>query len=241
MGTRKRCHSPEAGGVAEKARKLSIEPNRASRSATDRTMAFDVIDPTGTSAATSIAVHEHDDSDKSVDDEYFPDKSCELNDGASAQTHRVSHGKRHVNWKDLPVVLQVPGKPDKDPTLYSSDDAPEAVRQKILLEWDRVRDVPKYENRLDVMLKTHRNHLGLATCLRSHIIPIKSKWKRFFNNGDVFKKSACDQCIRQHVPCTYVIKVSGNPALCVVPLPEVLRVGKESTDVGFWVMPNWEK
>jgi hypothetical protein len=234
IGSRKRRHSPEVGGLAEKARKLSIELNRASGSAADRTVALDVIDPTGTGVANSIENHDHDDPDKNTDDEHWPDSSRELTYGASARTHHGSHRKQHMDWEDLPVVLQVPGKHKKDPTIYSIDDAPLAVRRKIHLKWDRVRDFPTYKCRLDAMLRTYRNHLNLATCLRTHIIPLKLKGEGTLNNGGVFKKSACDQCIGEYVPCTYLIELSGNPTLCVVPLPEVLRVGKESTDVGFW-------
>jgi hypothetical protein len=264
IGAKRRRDSPEMAGVAEKAQRLSIEPNGASRIARDQTTVLNTthgyantiggdhgVDDTGNSPTTPFEISEDGESNLGSNDEHANDSVDELSADASAQAHRKScdtadtrldgHDKERLVWEDLPVVLQVPGKASNDPFLYNIDNLPEAARSRIRSQWNGVGKFATYKHKLDAMLKYYRKNLGLLTCLRTHIIPNVQKRKSIFNDGGVSKESACDQCIRNHVPCTYLIEVGGNPTLCVVPLPEGLRVGKEWRDVEFWVMPSWKK
>lgn len=45
-----------------------------------------------------------------------------------------------------------------------------------------------------------------------------------------------DKCIREHMPCTHLIKRNGVHVLCIVPLPEALRNSRSWMDLEYWVM-----
>ena len=60
-----------------------------------------------------------------------------------------------------------------------------------------------------------------------------------FTNGTIFRQTgrtcADVRCTKAGEPCAYVVIREGVPSLCMVPLPEEKRVGREWTEVEYWV------
>jgi hypothetical protein len=215
VAAKRRRDSPEMTGVAEKAQRLSIEPNQASRTARDQTTLPSAthgyaksivgdhgVDDTGNSPMIPFEISEDGESNPGSNDEHANDSVDELSADASAQTHRRSrdtadtrldgHDKERLVWEDLPMVFQVPGKANNKPFLYNIDNIPEAARSRLSSQWDGVRKFATYKHKLDAMLKHYRKNLDLLTCLRTHIIPNVQKRKGIFNDGGISKESACD-------------------------------------------------
>jgi hypothetical protein len=222
--------------VAVKAQRLSVEPDRAVRAATDQaTMG---IGQHGY-ASRIDGGHEGKETGKSLMNSIEISDDDISNQDSTKERMNDSTEKVYVLWEDLPIVLQVPRKPNHNPTLHNIEEAPDELESKIRSLWGTVRQLPSYKNKLDPMVKTYRQYrkaLNSTTCLRTRVIAFNSKNQGIFKEGGAFRESADDPCIRKYLPCTYLMEHNGNPTLCVVPLPARLRTGKDWTDIAFWVL-----
>jgi hypothetical protein len=239
--------SPEVGGLAEEARKLSIEPNRVTRSAKGRAGAIQGIDNAGKSVMNSADIQDHDDSDQVIDS-HVSESAIHLDDDVNPQNQRTSSAETSrasltpdeadLLWQGLPIVFQAPGDPGHGSTLVKG---PDALECEIRSLWRRMRsEYPTYKIRLDRTIKKYWKHLDMKTCLRTHALPNRNRARDLFKDGGVAEESADDLCMKNHFPCSYLIDMNGDPTLCIVPLPAKIRGAKKWTDIGYWI-PRYHK
>jgi hypothetical protein len=83
-----------------------------------------------------------------------------------------------------------------------------------------------------------QNRLNKGVCIRFQFLETGRTGRRsdgYYVGGEA-KKSADDMCIEHRCLCLYMIKHNGVCALCIVPLPAGLRVGKMWNELGYWVI-----
>jgi hypothetical protein len=143
-------------------------------------------------------------------------------------------------WERFPLVLQVPGDPSPDPEHYNATfvdipRVPDEVGTNIYRRWRGVLSFITYKHNIERLLRNWELNLDRGVCLRCRAGGIYRHVNNFTRGGGLNNEGADDFCLERRVPCVYLMDWEGEATLCVKPIPEYWRAGKEWADVGFWI------
>ena len=74
-----------------------------------------------------------------------------------------------------------------------------------------------------------------STCIRAFLCGTNREATAVFKWGGVSRQSVDDTCIKNGSPCAVTMPYQGRHAVCLLPLPEIRRTGKDWKDAEFWI------
>ena len=131
----------------------------------------------------------------------------------------------------LPVVILVPVR-DGDATMRDIASLPSALSTELQRRLHSTCDTNKTRSvRYSGLQSNPHGRLEKEGCIRSQIT---GNWSNKSYGGEL-RKSADEKCIKWRSPCAHVVVYKEQCAICFVPLPEDMRVGKAWDSFDFWV------
>jgi len=135
----------------------------------------------------------------------------------------------------LPIVLSLPVANDSV-TLKSIKQLPLETRKNLEQRFEAMylaqEDRTVNYNRV---LKNPKAYMDKPVCFRDLILHSRTA----STHGSLFKKTgkvcADERCNKARDPCMHLFMHNKVPSLCLVPLPEVDRIGKAWTEFTYWV------
>ncbi|KAL5120716.1 hypothetical protein ACEQ8H_001465 [Pleosporales sp. CAS-2024a] len=156
---------------------------------------------------------------------------------AAASTKKHTKKQTCEPPQHLPILLQVP-EADGTVSHKTIGELPAAVRETLEERFRKMHSLTQTRIvRFRELNRLPQHHWNKPLCVRDCITQKKDS-----AIGSIFREHgravADKRCTKASVPCTFLFSHSGNPAFCIVPLPEDKRTGDTWTDIGFWLRPK---